>query len=332
MEIISIGIYDKKLKSGEQDNTIALEDYLTKLVPDGVSITCYSEVFDYSLSKHTIHKVVFAHVTDLPAGSESSIVEDSKDKWHLYWTSSDPQTSEDTLPDSSYEARGVDASLSDLEEYKELNWKEAFEEWRKKIDEWKNNQCHGAVPRFPLHILTEMASFPSITLPLVSLDILLQGYLAIWKPQVVFTEGYELFLGKLGIFQEPDMVNFARAKTQYLTYKDQRLFRPSNTEAEVAEGEPTSSQHLGWFWFDECLSDVKKHSYEDLRTCKQLPGESRLKFLWEFMRGECLGESDGNTLERACNEWIQDDFTSLFEDIYIEYRSSYPQDQKKKNS
>jgi len=159
-----------------------------------------------------------------------------------------------------------------------------------------------------------------------SLDILLQGYLIIRSPKFILGNNFSDLMEEYAVLQEgSDQKKEALKKTSFHTYpEDQRLFRPKNIEANPAAGEPSNPQDLGWFWFDECLPDLGETPYESLiEKCAKLSEKSRLRELWNLLRGECLGKPDGISIEENCEGWTQDDFTIFFQTAHREYASIF---------
>jgi hypothetical protein len=163
---------------------------------------------------------------------------------------------------------------------------------------------------------------------LSSLDILLQGYLIIRNPKAILGGNFTELMENYGILNKgSDQKEEAIQKTAYFFFPDdQRLFRPSNIEGTPCRENPSGPQNLGWFWFDECLTDIGETSYTALtEKCEIISEKIKLKELWNLIRGECLGKPDGISIEENCKGWTQDDFTNLFECAHKEYISIFEQ-------
>lgn len=169
---------------------------------------------------------------------------------------------------------------------------------------------------------------------LSALDILLQGYLAIWKPQSVFGKDHEAFKAQYHVL-EGEQQRSAEEQTRYVAPLDdprQRLFRPFDTESkpQEVEGDPEGPEHEGWYWFDECLLDVAETSWEELvGTGSALKDKTALAEVWRILRGTCLGKSDGKRVQDSSVYRDQRDFDDLFERTHNEYVSLFEQAQKK---
>lgn len=149
---------------------------------------------------------------------------------------------------------------------------------------------------------------------LASLDILLQGYLLIRDPEAVLGSNLSMRLkGRRFLLEGSKFKSFPI---------EQRLFRPINIKGQLKNGVPSNQFDLGWYWFDECLSDVRETSYESLvEKCELLKGKDNLKMLWDLLRGVCLGKPDGRSIDEDCNKWGQNQFTKFFAEAHKEYSS-----------
>ena len=174
------------------------------------------------------------------------------------------------------------------------------------------------------------SDFEQCAYALCSLDILLQGYLAVHRPAVVFGGDYKKIFAKHKILQDTRRQEHATEVTQYTTGAPQRLFRSSASE--------TRNNEQGYYWFDECLSDVQEKSWKELTDLNPaLQGKTSLECMWKLLRGECLGlrgdaqVKDGWLLSEKCSGWSQDGFTRLFEEAHMEYVSVLTVQDKKKH-
>lgn len=169
-----------------------------------------------------------------------------------------------------------------------------------------------------------------------ALDILIQGYLVIWRPESVLGKPIEVFNETHQVqLLSGDLLEIARAKTSFRTCNDQRLFRPhrhrsSSKSTETSYG-PASFGEIGWFWFDECLPDVEgtTNSWKHLVGLhSELREKKGLEKIWRVLRGVCLGENDGLNFADIAG-WSQDDVTKLLKKAHDDYMSLFAEEDKK---
>jgi len=259
---------------------------------------------------------------------------------HLYWTSSSRELvskHEKTYSAMRYEQASVVADLPDARAYRtRLNWEGALAEWKAGLTEWQKAGAEEPIPALPLDTLTRVADLPTQLAPLAALDILLQGYLAIWEPEAVFGNKHQEFMREHQILATDDLRNAAEYKTQFLfdlNDPSQRLFRPGADSpfdaAEDIDDEPTGPSQRGWYWFDECLPDVAANSWGDLVSdCPELR-DGALQRVWEILCGVCLGpERDDDLLTDLAAE-DQSSLTELFAKAHQEYTALFEAAEKK---
>lgn len=200
----------------------------------------------------------------------------------------------------------------------ELNFRAFFGKWRKSnFDPKRVDKCWKA--------LLGKESEKAVPTQLVAVDILLQGYLAIRKPRSIFGDNYVNFMKQHKILQEEEQHKTAMEKTDYCSPDRQRLFRSFHERAVQVDGKAREPDHLGWYWFDECLPDVESASFDELvAQCDLLQGKNRLRDVWRLLRGECLGKPGEVTLcASSAKIWSQHALTSLFEQAHSEYLSLF---------
>jgi len=167
-----------------------------------------------------------------------------------------------------------------------------------------------------------------------ALDILLQGYLVIHRPTAVLGQTREEFnKNNTSHILEGDALDNALERTRYQYWEQQRLFRPQSQEQPdfslEVHSEPRNNSQAGWYWFDECLPDVRERSWHQLRK-DYLPLKycHKLSQVWNLLRQECCGEDLLESTEnaepaRTYVAWNQEQFTNLFMDAHREYVSLF---------
>ena len=197
------------------------------------------------------------------------------------------------------------------------------------LTEWREilHAVYSGADKMPVCTRRETISTSGMTL-LSALDILLQGYLAVWKPEEVFGEDAESFMAQYHILKG-DSKEKAEKKTSFLKNlidEKQRLFRPGDEYA--FHGEPKfdtepESFAPGWYWFDECLTDVMEKSWEALeKAIPQLSEKESLEVIWTILRGISLQQKD---CRKASSDILtgqkQDSLTKLIAGAHKEYVS-----------
>lgn len=137
---------------------------------------------------------------------------------------------------------------------------------------------------------------------LISLDILLQGYLAVKAPKFIFggqeysEKIVEEFITKNKLFE-----NINNELNEIVPVS--RLFRPSECEIKKSSlsEKPQSKNDDGWFWFDVLLSEVKQKSSDDMISIapELFTKETATRLVWQIMRKECLDMDDGKLLKEV---------------------------------
>lgn len=169
------------------------------------------------------------------------------------------------------------------------------------------------------------SSVQSVVPVLSAFDILSQGYLAIWAPELVFGPAPEAFLSNCGIEWGTGSERRLKGReaTVYRSPSDQALFRPWGTGSLAMDEKQLEPEDLGKYWFDECLPDVATREFGDLlEMCPILANANSLRKLWELLRGECLGSADGRRLV-DCSYSSQADVTALILGAHREYRALF---------
>ena len=142
---------------------------------------------------------------------------------------------------------------------------------------------------------------------------------------MIFGDNYQVFLENHDILREKTFKQ-AWEKTKYDSNKTQRLFRLKNA---------SMIKSAGWYWFDECLPDIKENSFSELvENYGQLKSCKNLEKVWNLLRKECVGEKEGITIKEAIKSFSQDSeqdkLTELFELSHEEYFGLFEQEKRKK--
>ncbi len=171
-----------------------------------------------------------------------------------------------------------------------------------------------------------------------ALHNILQGYLAVWEPIAIFGENANSFMREHKIL-EGELKKKAEEKTNFkidLTDEKQRLFRPRNLYPLTLD-KTTEFYHKpaplepGWYWFDDCLPDVKKKSWDELKKeIPELGGKKRLAEIWNILRTICLQMNENHpNATNSLYGYDQSSLTKLIADAHKECITIVGREQKK---
>lgn len=165
---------------------------------------------------------------------------------------------------------------------------------------------------------------------LPSFTILLQGTLAVFRPELVFG-GEENSIEVAQKFMEENGIRtFEKAPKQLAP---DRLFRPHgmtiNFPSCVEYKEPACSSDEGWYWFDEGLPDVEKIELDQLKTQDDIKDCTNLFLLIKIIQGITFEKNDW-TIDKLKGKYpSQGDLIELLAHAHLEYLSLFDGEKKK---
>lgn len=307
---MKIGICDTKLGADAEH----LQEVLNAVSGGAIEVTCIGGRYEADLPRFDI---LFAHLNDYK--SKTVLIKEEEEqravtgdeqielqccgKCHLVWTSS-TALSGHTIDNQGVTVHFLNHGLPNADAYIALNWEEALAEWEKHAE--MARRIGGIPPAFPVETLQRQQRRAELLQPFNALDVLLQGYLAVWRPQALFADVYQELQSTLALYRDVARMRAAQEKTAFRSSEDQRLFSPDPVTMDQTDNDANV------YWFATILPDITSYTYSELaERFPPLHMCIHLKDIYEILRGECLGMKDGRRLFPDYKEWSQDNITDL---------------------
>lgn len=149
---------------------------------------------------------------------------------------------------------------------------------------------------------------------LLTLDILLWGYLVARKPEALLHGAEEGLRSHLCPILEKARDAKAAELTRFESCTRQRLIRAAVHDSGRDSEGGAPQWPPGYFWFDECGQDATDATLEELdERCRFLPRDSALRQLWNLLSAEYGKSENASVVGLAAQDWAQEDFTRFVE-------------------
>lgn len=164
-------------------------------------------------------------------------------------------------------------------------------------------------------------------LKLNGLNILIEGYLTIWNPEIILGDNFKAKMEKLNILQGLNKLKLAKEKTCFKHCPkgiDQRIFRLKHIEIKNYEiEEQSSSDDEGWYLLDECLPDIRGLSIKNLKKQDEIKDSKNLLLLIEIIQGISFQKND-YSIDRLKDAYpTQEKLTDFLAAAHNEYLSLF---------
>ncbi|MBC8432384.1 hypothetical protein [Desulfobacula sp.] len=242
-KFLRLGIFDTNLQGKNEE----LQRYLEGISGPSIQINCYDKPYKIGDKKYDRKKynTIFVHSGDFISEEdmEEFIDKCEEEKRHVYWVSSGKFSKEAKKylvkkSKTGFESITVDIELKGINEYKKLNWKDAFIQFYD--DFLKQSKQKFFVPKFPIEKLIEKNdNIKELSDFLEPINILIQGWLSIWDWDK--NTGWQVIKEK--IKPSDDILNKIKAWDKT---RPDKLFRTKETDKN--------------FWFDTCEAEIVKNS------------------------------------------------------------------------